>query len=295
MDPDYLVFARIVENGSLSAAARTMLASPAMVSKRLARLEARLGVRLLHRTTRQMTLTEVGKRFYNDLSSILQELREVEQRIVSEQGEPAGVLRISAPTSFGRLHVAPMLHEFLVRHPKVELELELSDGYVDLFTAGFDLAIRIASSAPVSLEVHRLGGSRRILCASPAYLARHGAPATIAELSKHRLLAADGQLPWRLVNGRRHCSVAGQSCVRTNSSEVVRELAVTGVGIALRSLWDVGPLVADGTLVPVLAGWEGPTNLAIYAVHPRTPIVPPAVNAMVLFLMERSRGAPWGD
>ncbi|MGI4732564.1 MAG: LysR family transcriptional regulator [Janthinobacterium lividum] len=293
MDPDYLIFTRIVEDGSLSAAGRAMAISPAMISKRLARLEARLGVRLIHRTTRKLTLTEAGARFHGDLVTVLTALRGAESRLTGARDEPAGVLRLSAPTSFGRLHVTPHLHRFLARYPRVELEIDLSDDEVDLFAGRFDVAIRIASVIPASLAAHRLASSRRVLCASPAYLAEHLAPASVADLSRHRLLAATGQLPWRLVNGRLKHTVDGPSHVRTNSSEVVRELALTGVGIALRSLWDVDAALAERALVPVLPDWTGPADLAVHAVHPRGPSTAPVVAAMIAFLQEAFETAPW--
>lgn len=293
MDPDYLIFAKVVETGSLSAAARAMLVSPATVSKRLARVEARLGVRLIHRTTRKLALTEAGARFHADISAILRAVGDAEGRVMGTRGEPAGALRVTAPTSFGRLHITPRLHMFLDRFPRVQLELDLSDSYVDLVATRFDLAIRITSERPASLVSHRLGGSRRILCASPIYLDRYGTPSQIGELAHHRLLAATDQLPWRLVNaGRRHV-VHGQSHVRTNSSEVVRELAVTGVGIALRSLWDIDGMLRAGTLVPILPGWEGPHDLSVYAVHPRAPSTPAAVSALVQFLQTSLSPSPW--
>jgi len=293
MDPDYLVFARIAEGGSLSAAARAMQISPAMVSRRLARLEARLGVRLFHRTTRKLALTEVGERFHGDIAAILHALTAAESRLTGTRAEPAGVLRVSAPTSFGRLHVAPKLHAFLARFPRITLELNLSDDYVDLFAGRFDLAIRVAATIPPSLEGHRLSSSRRLLCASPAYFERHGVPVAVEALSGHRLLAAAGQMPWRLVNGRRRYSVDGESHVRTNSSEVVRELAITGVGIALRSLWDVDSALADGRLVPVLPSWGSTSDLAVHAVHPRGPSTSPAILALVEFLRQSVDAAFW--
>lgn len=284
MDPDYNLFARIVETGSLSAAGRAMFISPAMVSKRLARLEARLGVRLVHRTTRKLALTDAGERFHADVVAILQAMREAEERITGIRREPAGSLRVSAPTSFGRLHVAPRLGAFLADYPKVELELNLSDAYVDLLTERIDVAIRITDEVPASLEAYRLAANRRVLCASPVYLAENGMPQSLGELGRHRLLAAEGQLPWRLVNGRRRRSVDGVSYVRTNSSEIVRELTIAGVGIALRSLWDVGDALGDGRLVQLLPEWEGPTHLAVFAVHPRVPTLPAAARAFVTFL-----------
>ena len=268
MDPDYLLFARAVEAGSLSAAGRMLNISPAMMSKRLSRLEARLGVRLIHRTTRRLALTEEGASLHRDLVAILD-------------------------ASFGRLHVAPHVARFLEQHPRIDLQLNLSDAYEDLLAERIDLAIRITSDIPAHLEGHHLAANHRILSASPAYLAAHGTPEKIADLSRHRLLAAEGQLPWRLVNGRARKLIDGQSHVRTNSSEIVRELALTGVGIALRSLWDVGDLMADGRLVRVLEPWEGPADLAVHAVHPRAAGRPAAVDTFIAFLRESFHDAPW--
>ena len=293
MDPDYLLFARAVEAGSLSAAGRLLNISPAMMSKRLSRLEARLGVRLIHRTTRRLALTEEGASLHRDLVAILDAIQQAEQRVTNRHRTASGPLRISAPTSFGRLHVAPHVARFLDLHPRVDLQLNLTDAYEDLLAERIDVAIRITSDIPAHLEGHPLAANRRILCASPAYLAAHGTPEKIADLAHHRLLAADGQLPWRLVNGRARKLVDGQSHVRTNSSEIVRELALTGVGIALRSLWDVSDLIAQGSLVRVLDSWEGPADLAVHAVHPRAAGRPAAVDAFIAFLRESFSDASW--
>ena len=295
MDPDYLLFARAVEAGSLSAAGRMLNISPAMMSKRISRLETRLGVRLIHRTTRRLALTEEGVSLHNDIAAILEAIQQAEDRVTNRHRAISGALRVSAPTSFGRLHVAPHVQRFLQDHPKVDLELNLSDAYEDLLTQRIDLAIRITSAVPAHLQGHYLAANQRILCASPAYLAEHGAPQKIADLSHHRLLAAEGQLPWRLVNGRARKQVDGRSHVRTNSSEIVRELAVTGTGIALRSFWDVGPLLAQGKLVRLLEGWEGPDDLAVYAVHPRAAGRPAAVDAFIGFLRNMFRHGDWNN
>ena len=292
-DPDYALFVAVAKGGSLSAAARAMRISPAMVSKRLQRLEQRLGVTLVHRTTRRLALTPAGERFCGDLAGVLATLTEAEARVTGAQEEPAGSLRVSAPTSFGRLHVAPHLGAFLARYPAVRLTFDLSDGFVDLLGERVDCAIRIASEVPANVAAHRLGTSRRILCASPAYIAARGVPATIDGLQTHDLLAAEGQMPWRLVSGRRSVAVDRVSHVRTNSSEMVRELALAGVGVALRSLWDVGDALRDGRLVQVLSEWEGSADVGIYAVHLRSAAVPAAVTAFVDFLRMRINPMRW--
>ena len=293
LDPDYDLFALVAEAGSLSAAARAIGISPAMASKRLARLEQRLGVRLVHRTTRRLVLTAAGTQFRDDLIPVRAAVREAEARIAGETAAPAGRLTVSAPTSFGRLHLAPHLGAFLRAFPAVALRIDLDDGFVDLATAGVDVAIRIAPSVRPPLVGHRLATSRRILCAAPAYLAAHGAPATVAALAEHRVLAADGQMPWRLAAGERIATVDQASHVATNSSEIVRELALDGVGIALRSLWDVGDALADGRLVRVLAPWEGSADAAIHAVHLPTPRIRPAVTAFIAFMQTRIDPAGW--
>lgn len=292
LDPDYALFLRVATEGSLSAAARAIGQSPAQVSKRLARLEQRLGVRLVHRTTRRLVLTSAGERFRADLSPILAALEAAEARVAGARLTPAGPLRVTAPTSFGRLHVAPHLHRFLAAHPAVALSLDLSDGFADLTAGRIDVAVRIAAAVPPPLVAHRLAASRRVLCAAPAYLDAAGAPASVADLSRHRLLAAEGQSPWRLAAGRRAATVEVHSAVATNSSEMVRELALTGVGIALRSRWDVGAALRTGALVRVLPEWEGSAHVAVYAVH-APGAVPAAVTAFVAFLREVVDEGAW--
>jgi len=278
VDPDYALFARIVDKGSLSAAGRSLRLSPAMVSKRLARLEARLGTQLIRRTTRRLELTENGAGFHRDIVAILTAAEEAEARLAGRVREPAGPLRITAPTSFGRLYIAPLLAAFLGSYPKVEVELDLSDDYRDLLSERIDLAIRITADPGQGVNADRLATSSRVLCAAPTYLARHPAPTSLNELRRHSLLATHGQLPWRLSRSGRSVRFAGDSVVGTNSSEVVRELALAGTGIALRSLWDVGPDLARGRLVRVLPQYEGSADVGIYALQPAVRLVPASVS-----------------
>ncbi|HEX6959418.1 MAG TPA: LysR family transcriptional regulator [Ferrovibrio sp.] len=284
MDKEYELYARVIETGSLAAAGRALNLSPAMVSKRIARLEERLGARLLHRTTRKLTTTEAGQRFYERVVEILAASQEAERLVTGVAGEPSGRLRISAPTSFGRLHVAPHLKPFLDRWPRLKIELDLTDAYADLLAERFDLAIRIAPNVGNGLAGRRLAPNRRVLCASPEYLARHGIPKTLEDLAEHRLLAAASQLPWRLEGGNGPVLVHGESAVRTNSSEVVRELAIAGLGIALRSTWDVSGELRAGALQVVLPDHPGATDVGIFAVYPATNFVPASVSAFVDYL-----------
>lgn len=284
MDREYELFARVIETGSLAAAGRSLRLSPAMVSKRIARLEERLGARLLHRTTRKLTTTEAGQRFYERVAAILAASREAEALVAGVAGMPAGRLRISAPTSFGRMHIAPHLKGFLDRWPKLQVDIDLSDAYVDLLAERIDLAIRIAPGIGKGLAGQRLAPNRRVLCASPQYLSEYGAPKTLADLAKHRLLAAAAQLPWRLQDRSGTVLVHGESAVRTNSSEVVRELAIAGLGIALRSTWDVSGDLRSGRLKVVLPQHPGASDVGIFAVYPATSFLPGSVSAFVDYL-----------
>ncbi|MEJ7926624.1 LysR family transcriptional regulator [Sphingobium sp. AN641] len=292
LDPDYALFAAIAEEGGLSAAARRLAISPAMVSKRLVRLEARLGARLVHRTTRRLALTPAGECLFEDLRAILSALDDAERRVTGAAVEASGLLTVTAPTSFGRMHVAPHLGRFLDAYPLVTMRLDLSDEFADLIESRADVAVRIAADPGAGLTAHRLATNRRILCASPAYLARAGMPASIADLEHHRLLAAQGQLPWRLTGPRGGVNVDGTSHVRTNSSEVARELALAGVGIALRSLWDVSDALADGRLLQILPAHEGLADVALFAVHLPQPRPPLAVTAFIAFLQHLYAPAP---
>lgn len=294
MDPDYELFVKVAESGSLAAAGRALGLSPATMSKRLARLEVRLGVQLIHRTTRRLAITEPGERFYRDVVSILAMIAATEARVTGQAGVLSGVLKVSAPTSFGRLHLAPHLKPFLEAHPHLSLELDLSDEFVDLLSNRVDVAIRIGAHVGRGLTATRLAASGRVLCAAPGYLEEAGTPQTIAQLKEHRLLAASGQLPWTLISRRGVATIDEASHVRTNSSEVVRELTLAGVGIALRSLWDVGQDLSEGRLVHVLPDYRASSETGIYAVQPEADLTPHSVTAFIDFLRRLyAAPAPW--
>lgn len=280
-DPDYDLFIQIVESGSISAAARSRSQSVASLSKRLSRLEQRLGVRLVHRTTRRLSLTTAGKDLHETLLPLRASLAAAEDRIAGRLALISGPLRITAPTSFGRMHVVPCLPDFLARFPDVDLRVDLSDEYVDMFDGSHDLAIRIGARIDAGLVGHRLGTSRRVLCAAPAYLAAFGEPVTLADLSRHRLLATDSQLPWQLDGPEGTEMLHGQSHIHTNSSEVVRELALGGCGIALRSLWDVSAALESGALIPILPRYQGSQDVGIFAVHAIAPKLAARVGALI--------------
>lgn len=281
---DLEIFVRVVATGSMSAAGRLLGLSPAVVSKRIKRLEERLGTRLLQRTTRQISLTEAGQGFYDRVLGVLAGVEEAENFASGRSGQVRGTLRISAPTSFGRVHVAPHLKSFMDAHPDITLNLILSDTFVDIVGEGFDLAIRIGELIDSSLVARKLAPVRRILCASSRYIEQHGMPETVDDLQHHRCLPAHNQEPWKLEGPSGTLSYRAEGRLVTNSSEVVREAVLGGMGIALRSTWDVGPDLKSGRLIQVLPEWEGLRSLAVSAVYPSRQFLPAKVRTFIDYL-----------
>ncbi|MCB1384058.1 MAG: LysR family transcriptional regulator [Notoacmeibacter sp.] len=293
---DYQIFARVVASGSLSAAGRELGLSPAVVSKRLRKLEEGLGTRLIQRTTRQIALTEAGQGFYERITAILDAVGEAEDFVTRRSAQPRGTLKVSAPTSFGRMHIAPHLRSFMQANPDLSISLVLSDEFVDIVGEGFDLAIRIAELTDSSLVARRLAPVQRFLVASADYLECHGTPETIDDLSAHVLLPAHNNEPWRLEGPEGALTYRPEGPLHTNSSEVLRQAVLSGLGIALRSTWDVGPELADGTLRRVLPEWSASRNVAVHAVYPSRHFLPAKVRLFIDFLGELYGPAPyWED
>ncbi|MFB2549572.1 LysR family transcriptional regulator [Ensifer soli] len=283
---DLEIFARVVSTGSMSAAARALGYSPAVISKRIRRLEERLGTRLLQRTTRQISLTEAGQGFHERVLAILAGVEEAESFASGRSGQVQGRLRISAPASFGHRHIAPSLPAFLEANPGLVVNIVLSDAFTDIVAEGFDLAIRIGELSDSSLVARRLAGVRRVLCAAPAYLSRHGTPSGIADLDAHHCIPQHNGDPWKLEGPDGPFVYRPQGRILTNSSEAVREVTLAGAGIALRSTWDVGADIRDGRLVRVLTDWEGSRSLAVSAVYPSRQFLPAKVRLFIDHLAE---------
>ncbi|RMF00203.1 MAG: LysR family transcriptional regulator, partial [Alphaproteobacteria bacterium] len=226
---DLEIFARVVTAGNMSAAGREMGLSPAVVSKRISHLEQRLGARLFQRTTRQLTLTEAGQGFYDRVVNILAGIEEAEAYVTRRNTVPRGTLKVTAPTAFGRMHIAPYLCEFLSEFPDIVIDLDLSDSFVDIVGSGFDVAIRVAELEDSSLVARKLAPNNRVICAAPSYLEKHGVPETLADLAKHNCLAPSAQDVWRLQGPEGPTTIRVNGNIRTNSTEVVREAVLTGL------------------------------------------------------------------
>ena len=293
---DLALFLRVLDLGSITAAAHSLDLSVAVASQRLKRLEKELGVRLLHRTTRRLhptpegaALAEQGRVLVEELETLGAGLREAAQEI-------AGTLRMTMSASFGRQYVSPRLPAFLARHPKLRLSIHLSDNVVDLVSEGFDLAIRIGVLDDSRLVARRIAPNRRVLCASPDYLHRRGRPRTPGDLADHDCLLLFGsggrQDVWRLgtpTGGEVAVRVQGR--LESNFGEVLRDASLAGEGIVIHSLWHVADDLRAGRLEVVLPDYPLATT-AISAVMPQRRLVPPRVRAFTEFLIEEFGDAP---
>ncbi|OIQ98366.1 HTH-type transcriptional regulator DmlR [mine drainage metagenome] len=291
-------FVRVAESKSFSEAARRLNLSKSVISRQVSALETDLGARLLHRTTRNLTLTEVGAAYLERCQRILADIEEANQSVSTLQATPRGKLRISAPVPFTTTHLAPALPDFLTRYPDMEIDLVLNDRFVNLVEEGFDLAIRIGKLDDSSLIARFLAPARIAAVASPDYLARHGTPAAPADLARHRCLcysnltspdewtfqAADGSRSTVKVRGR----------VRANNGDVLRQAAISGLGVTVLPTFIVGADLQAGTLVPVLEDYL-PQTIGIYAIYPHARHLSPKVRAFVDFLADRFGPRPYWD
>lgn len=280
-------FVNVATRGSLSAAARLEGVTPAIIGRRIDALESRLGVRLLLRTTRKLTLTFEGQAFLEDCQKILDDLANAEAAVSLGSLQASGTLRISAPAGFGRQHVAPLVGDFMRANPEVRVSLDLSDRLVDLINENIDCAIRIGELTDSSLVSVRLGEMRRMVVASPAYLVEHGVPREPGDLARHNCLSLGQQRGWvfrhpetgevatHKVGGRFAC----------NDGAVLHEWALGGRGLAWRSLWEVGRDLKEGRLTSVLDAWQAPP-MGIYAVFPQRRHLPLRVRLFIDLLKE---------
>jgi DNA-binding transcriptional LysR family regulator len=291
------VFARVVDAGSFSVAARRLEISKSAASAQVQRLEERLGVRLLNRTTRRLALTEAGAAYYRHCARILAEAEAAEQAAIAFHAEPRGTLRISVPDTFGWMHVAPAIPAFLERYPGVAVDLSLSAAHVNLVEEGLDLAIRIGALADSALVVRRLAASRPVLCAAPAYLAARGTPREPRALARHNCLRVN-LLPWgdawRLSSRSGAVRVAIDGDFRSDSAEALRAAALAGHGIALLPSWAVADELRAGALRRVLPRWELPAS-AIWAAYPSGRQMSAKVRAFVDHLVRRFGRTPYWE
>ncbi|MCE8021373.1 LysR family transcriptional regulator [Halomonas sp. MCCC 1A11036] len=293
---DLVFFQQLARAGSLTATARDLGLSLSAVSKRLKQLEARLGVELASRTTRRLSLTAEGERYLERGAAILEELAELEEALGEQQAALSGPLRVNATFGFGRRHVAPLLSAFCARHPGVEATLELSNYPLSLGEQGFDVGIRVGEPPDSRLVARRILANRRVLCASPDYVARMASLASPADLATHPcLILRENESDYAVWRFHRRSDSGKEQAVKvagplaSNDGEVIVQLALDGHGIALRSWWDIHHHLAHDRLVELLPGWRG-VRADFHAVYQQRRHVPARIRAFVAFLEEGMPG-----
>ncbi|MFZ6731060.1 LysR substrate-binding domain-containing protein [Undibacterium sp. Ji42W] len=268
---DVAFFTEVVKAGTLSGAAQELGVSTAAVSRRLANLEARLSIRLLNRTTRRAVVTPEGELYLAEGQKILAALEELEQRLSSSKAVPKGLLRVNASFGFGRQFIAPAIAGFVENYPDVEVQMQLTDRPVNLSDDGFDVCIRFGEVPDARVTSKKIASNRRLLCASPIYLERHGTPLTPTDLQRHRCIVIresdETYGTWHLHNANSQATVKVRGTVSTNDGESAVSWALQGQGILLRSDWNVAPYLQSGRLREVLSDWKLP-NADIHAVYP---------------------------
>jgi len=288
-------FVAVVDAGSFIAAAELSNRSKAAISRHVAELERRLGIQLLRRTTRRLSMTAEGQAFYARCRELLAAIDEAESEVNANRGEASGLVRVNAPLTFGVLHLAPLWGRFADQNPKVTLEVALTDRVVDLVEEGYDLAVRISTMPSSSLVARKLASTRLMLCASPRYLERHGRPQHPRDLAAHRVISytyLSTQDEWQFSGPDGAVRVRINACFHTNNGDTCRRAALDHQGIVLQPDFLVGEDLEGGALVALLPGYRS-TEFGIYAAYPSRKYLPLKIRRLVDFLTESFRNAPW--
>lgn len=291
------VFARVAKMGSFSAAADELGISKAMASKHITSLENKLGVRLLNRTTRKISLTEVGSAYRERINHILAEIEETELSVSQLNTEPRGTLRIMAPTSFGAFHLSRAAADFMGEYPDISVEVLLSDREADLAEEGLDLSIHVGELSDSSLIARKLASTRLVVCASPEYIAKHGEPKTPEELQDHTCLLFTPRYPvneWHFSNGSENYTVKVRGCMKSNVGDTLRVGAIKGLGFIQQPTYMVGQDISMGRLQVVLADYEPPER-PIYALYLHRRHLSAKVRTFVEYLISRFQPVPYWD
>jgi DNA-binding transcriptional LysR family regulator len=289
-------FVRVVDSNGFSAAAPALGLSPSAVSKLITRLEARLGVRLLQRTTRALHLTQEGEVFYAAAKRIVGEIETLENQIAGQSSTPSGVLRVTTSLAFATHQLAPVLSEFLARYPLVQFELLPTDRVIDMVEEGIDVALRIGRLADTSFMARKIGEDKRLICAAPAYLARHGTPQRPEDLRRHNCIVSRDHAylnRWSFKVDDQIVEIDVRGRVAVSEGEAQMQLALQGVGIVRLTRLTLAQAIREGTLVPLLGAFSAEEAVTIHAVYPHRRHLAPKVPAFVNFLIEKFTPPPW--
>jgi DNA-binding transcriptional LysR family regulator len=288
-------FVGVIDAGSFVGAAQALNMSKPAVSRYVGDLEARLGIRLLHRTTRKLSLTEEGEVFYSRCQEVLTSIDEAESEITSRSGTAIGSIRVNAPVTFGNLHLAGLWGQFKALHPQVTLDITLSDRVVDIVEEGYDLAVRIARLPSSSLISRKLSSTRMVVCASPEYLRKAGTPAHPSDIAKHAVLAYSywsTKDEWEFQGPGENVSVRTHPFLHCNSGDTCRAGALQHQGIVLQPTFLIGQDLANGSLVEILPEFKS-VELGVYVMYPTRKNVSPKVRLMIDFLISRFKKTLW--
>ncbi|WP_338845461.1 LysR family transcriptional regulator [Massilia sp. W12] len=293
---DVALFVRVAATRNLSAAGREFGLSPAASSARMAQLEKQLHARLLLRSTRKIMLSQEGEQFLPAAQALLEAADAAEMAIQGSQ--PQGLLRVAVSASFGRQHLGPLLPGFLRAYPAISLDLRLSDAVVDMIAEGIDVAIRLGALRDSNLVARQLAPNRRVLCASPAYLAAHGAPQTPADLAKHECLILNAQRDWRFAprwqdGPEQAVRVSGR--LNSDNYEILSAAALDGMGVQIKALWDAAPLLRSGQLQEILPDWRISGDSFIWAVYPGRKLAPGKTEAFIHYLQGHFGPQPYWE
>jgi DNA-binding transcriptional LysR family regulator len=287
--PELAFFVLLAKLGSMSATARELGITPPAITKRLMLLEQRLGVRLVNRTTRRISLTNEGELYLAQASQILTSIRDMEESVASGRAAPKGLLRVNGTPGFGRTRIAPLVSRFAHAYPEVEVELHLTDRPISLVEEAYDLAIRFGELPDTRLTARKLMANKRFLCASPAYLKKAGEPQTPAELHRHRCILHrqndDVYGTWRLQKGKAVELVKVRGAVSSNDGDIVMHWALEGHGIVQRSEWDAAKYLASGRLIQVMPAYTLP-DADLYLYYLSRSNLPAKVRAFIDFIVE---------
>lgn len=290
------VFVEVVDSGSQTAAAEKLDMSRAMVTRYLAELEQWLGERLLHRTTRRLSLTDAGQDCLLRCRQVLEQVGDLESSAGLRNAEPKGLIRITAAMSFGRLHLAPAIAEYVTRYPQVQVDMQLLDRTVNLVEERIDLAIRISNDLDPNLVARKLAPCRSVICATPAYLAKNGIPQSLEDLAQHNCLtyAHFGKSQWRFTRHGQVETVQVSGNISANEVSTLLEVTLADAGISMQPTYLAAPLLHAGALVTVLPQWQ-PLEMGIHGVYASRRYLPPALRTLLDFLAERLGPEPAWD
>ncbi|MFA0442094.1 LysR family transcriptional regulator [Vibrio sp. 10N.286.49.C2] len=286
---------RIASTHNISLAGQELGLSPAVASAHISKLEQSLGVRLVHRTTRKVSLTEEGESFLPHAEEVLASVEAARGSVGAGHTSPSGTLRITAPASFGRMHLIPALKGFLLQYPDLTMDLRFSDTMIDLVEGGFDIAIRNAELKNSTLVARKLAPDHRIVCASPDYLEQYGEPQTPQDLVKHRCINLAGLDSWNFNTSSGMVTVKTHGCIRTDNGDAIREATIDGLGISINSTWSAYQGLASGQLVEILQDSPLVQETALWAVYPSSRLIAPKVRAFIDYFADYFGQPPYWD